>query len=385
MASSFDRWEKDPYFSAAEEVQESADRMESTYRTWIHSKKEVSSIWDSEQLGRDLLTALGTTKWQLEEFARAVRLSYVKNSGDDARDRHRDFIVAIEDHILKIENHLEECALSEGKTSLPWVRLDEGECNELALFLSGPPTTPRENVPKNHVVESVITQEISKESTPKSSNNLINLVECASLEPRDVKPHGHRRTASASADIGAWKIAIAQDVCQSDPCNEKAPLRDPRTRYLNGVRKWKAMDHNQDSDTIPLQSSQLTRGIDACYEKSKSCLDSYDECYDKQIYGWYGAMQRQLQRSQYQMQYSRSVQAALSVVFLFCLIDEERLMFIGSTCSVNCIACNLRSCTSYSLQPGAINGSEGIPVVICGKDVFDGTRVFHYYQATGSV
>ena len=26
MASSFDRWEKDPYFSAAEEVQESADR-----------------------------------------------------------------------------------------------------------------------------------------------------------------------------------------------------------------------------------------------------------------------------------------------------------------------------------------------------------------------
>lgn len=26
MASSFDRWEKDPFFNAAEEVQESADR-----------------------------------------------------------------------------------------------------------------------------------------------------------------------------------------------------------------------------------------------------------------------------------------------------------------------------------------------------------------------
>lgn len=26
MASQFDRWEKDPFFSAAEEVQESADR-----------------------------------------------------------------------------------------------------------------------------------------------------------------------------------------------------------------------------------------------------------------------------------------------------------------------------------------------------------------------
>lgn len=28
MASSFDRWEKDPFFTAAEEVQESADRLE---------------------------------------------------------------------------------------------------------------------------------------------------------------------------------------------------------------------------------------------------------------------------------------------------------------------------------------------------------------------
>lgn len=31
MASSFDRWEKDPFFSAAEEVQESADRYHFVY------------------------------------------------------------------------------------------------------------------------------------------------------------------------------------------------------------------------------------------------------------------------------------------------------------------------------------------------------------------
>ncbi|KAF0922022.1 hypothetical protein E2562_023982 [Oryza meyeriana var. granulata] len=35
MATSFDRWEKDPFFPAAEEVQESADRMESVYRIWV--------------------------------------------------------------------------------------------------------------------------------------------------------------------------------------------------------------------------------------------------------------------------------------------------------------------------------------------------------------
>lgn len=62
MASSFDRWEKDPFFSAAEEVQESADRIESTYRTWVHAMKDDSSIWNYDELDRDLRTALGTTK-----------------------------------------------------------------------------------------------------------------------------------------------------------------------------------------------------------------------------------------------------------------------------------------------------------------------------------
>lgn len=64
------------------------------------------------------------------------------------------------------------------------------------------------------------------------------------------------------------------------------------------------------------------QGINVCYEKSKSCLDGYDDYYDKQLYGWYGAIQRQVQRSQYQMQYSRPVQVALSTILLLCLIGE---------------------------------------------------------------
>lgn len=39
--------------------------MESTYRTWIHTKKDASTTWDVEELCRDLHTALGTTKWQV--------------------------------------------------------------------------------------------------------------------------------------------------------------------------------------------------------------------------------------------------------------------------------------------------------------------------------
>ncbi|KAI5393243.1 hypothetical protein KIW84_060385 [Lathyrus oleraceus] len=65
MATSFDRWEKDPFFNAAEEVQESADRMESTFRTWVHATKDTSSIWNPNELRRDLLTTLGTAKWQV--------------------------------------------------------------------------------------------------------------------------------------------------------------------------------------------------------------------------------------------------------------------------------------------------------------------------------
>lgn len=79
MATSFDRWEKDPFFPAAEEVQESADRMESVYRRWLQERKEVGGGavetaaerdgggWGraAGDLRRELHTALGTAKWQV--------------------------------------------------------------------------------------------------------------------------------------------------------------------------------------------------------------------------------------------------------------------------------------------------------------------------------
>ncbi|KAK1554195.1 hypothetical protein Q3G72_009140 [Acer saccharum] len=337
MATSFDRWEKDPFFSAAEEVQESADRMESLYRTWIHVKKDNSSMWNSEELQRDLQTALGTAKWQLEVFARAVQSSYVKSSSDDSRDRHQEFIIAIEDQILKTEKSLKESARSDGKASLPWVRLDEGECNELALFLSGPSASDDKGLVKNHGRDNDIPKPTGQDSTPECSKKSSQLNEQGSVEAREEKPCGHRRTASASADISAWKISINDDSNQQNTSNGQ-PTLPPRkipsvSGFLNtiesatklkwpknGIRKWKAIDRFQDADTALLRSSQLTRGINACYEKSKSCLDSSDDCYDKQLYGWYGVIQRQLQRSQYQMQYSRPVKVTLWIVFLLCLI-----------------------------------------------------------------
>ncbi|PRQ27806.1 hypothetical protein RchiOBHm_Chr6g0309221 [Rosa chinensis] len=331
MASSFDRWEKDPYFSAAEQVQESADRMESTFRTWIHAKKDSSSMWNPEELCRDLRTTLGTTKWQLDEFARAVRASYARGPSEDARDRHREFIVAMEDQISKVENALRESAFSEGKTSLPWVRLDEGECNELASFLSGLTASQEKVLAKSKDIENLRVTD--RESAPDCSKNSCG--SGGSREAGEEKLHGHRRTASASADIGFWKIAVYDDghLPSSSSMMIEQPVRKipsfsgfissmesaSKLKWSkNGFRKWKAVDRHEDTDAALLPSTQLTKGIDACYERSKSCLDS--DCYDKQLYGWYGAIQRQLQRSQYYVQYSWPAHVAFWIVLLLCLI-----------------------------------------------------------------
>jgi len=64
VANSFDLWRKDAFFSAAEEVQESADIMESVYRTWVRERREGLGSEDSDELRRELQTALGTAKWQ---------------------------------------------------------------------------------------------------------------------------------------------------------------------------------------------------------------------------------------------------------------------------------------------------------------------------------
>ncbi|CAI8611188.1 unnamed protein product [Vicia faba] len=137
VANSFDLWRKDTFFSAAEEVQESADIMESAYRAWLRERRERSNTADLNELCRELQTALGTAKWQLEEFEKAVRLSY-RHLGDDNRaTRHRQFISAMESQISQVEVTLREFYIEEGKQPLRWVNLGEEERDDFAAFLSG--------------------------------------------------------------------------------------------------------------------------------------------------------------------------------------------------------------------------------------------------------
>ncbi|RYR55670.1 hypothetical protein Ahy_A06g030851 isoform A [Arachis hypogaea] len=318
MTSNFDRWEKDPFFEAAEEVQESADRLESAYRTWIRSTKDDSSVWNSDELRRDLNTALGTAKWQLDEFNRAVKSSYSRSSIEDTRNRHRDFVAAIDEKITKVEYSLYESDQSGGEAPRPWAHLDEGEQDELALFLSGMPATGNPRL--------VDTNSVSNCS--KNAHALSGLGEA-----KEDRLNAHRRAASASADIGSWKIAVSDDAQQwSSSSGSSGPM--PKVASLSAflssmgsvpVLKWprngyRKLNH-QEPDNALLPMTELKKGNKASFEKSKSCLESSDESYDKQLYGWYGAIQRQIRRSQYQMRYSQPVRITVSIVVLLCLID----------------------------------------------------------------
>ncbi|GLT36058.1 hypothetical protein SLA2020_104630 [Shorea laevis] len=137
VANSFDLWRKDAFFSAAEEVQESADIMESAYRMWVKERKQGLTTTDSAELCRELQVALGTAKWQLEEFEKATRLSHGHRCDDITATRHKQFIAAIENQISLVEAALREAFTEEGKQPLRWVNLDEEERDDLAVFLSG--------------------------------------------------------------------------------------------------------------------------------------------------------------------------------------------------------------------------------------------------------
>ncbi|RZR79861.1 hypothetical protein BHM03_00005711 [Ensete ventricosum] len=125
--------------------------MESLYRLWIQERNNAAKAttgveFASGELRRELRTALGTAKFlihpflvtQLEELERAVRSNDdACSAGEDTRVRHDKFIVAIGSQISTVEDCFRQWNLELGETAVAWVRLDDGERDELARFLSG--------------------------------------------------------------------------------------------------------------------------------------------------------------------------------------------------------------------------------------------------------
>ncbi|CAL9770199.1 unnamed protein product [Musa acuminata subsp. burmannicoides] len=338
MAASFQQWEKDPFFSAADEVQESADRMESLYRLYIQERNNAAKVttgveFASGELRRELRTALGTAKWQLEELERAVRSNDdACSAGEDTRVRHDKFIVAIRSRISMVEDCLRQSNLELGETAVAWVRLNDGERDELARFLSGP--LQAEDVPKFSSFGGVEVGNTTVDMNGEASIDCMKNFSCQSSEScrretRDERLHGH--ASCATTDVGSWAIGIPdedEDTSGRLPDDRpnfvsraifsSAALSDalestPRMRWLrNGLGNWRGRFQHSLVGYIPLKNDQLGQEINACYGRSKSCLRyCREDINDKQLYGCLGAFQRQLQRSQYQIQYGRPIQIIL--------------------------------------------------------------------------
>ncbi|KAG6522206.1 hypothetical protein ZIOFF_019344 [Zingiber officinale] len=248
---SFDQWQKDVFFTAAEEVQESADTMESFYRMWMRNRRDGYDLEALDELLRELQTALGTAKWQLEEFEKAVKLSHGSFSSEgNAITRHRQFVSAIGNQILRVEKGLNDSLIEEGKHPLRWVQLNEEEREDLADFLSG---VPRDRHRANHVDGS---------SSPGSA--MLNKDKQYVIEVEVEEPYEQENYATASEleqscvqkgllgspVIGAWKIAVANEDIEKGSVDARSerlsykPGQHVALRNVVSTSKWKQLMNN---------------------------------------------------------------------------------------------------------------------------------------------
>lgn len=159
MATSFERWESDPLFPAAEVVQNSADRMESLFRLLQHERSLVQSDNSDPKLlrsidyhKRDLATTLETAKWQIEDFEKAIHSPLMSNNSrmrEDVTSRYDQFIGAIRQQILQVEKSFYGSSMGELVGNSQWVDLNEHDISGLASFLSGENVTIRAGLDGN--------------------------------------------------------------------------------------------------------------------------------------------------------------------------------------------------------------------------------------------
>eukprot|EP00249_Psilotum_nudum_P014463 c24838_g1_i1 orf=498-1850(-) len=171
MTTNFRRWEEDPLFAAAEEVQDSADRLESTYRMWIYTKELLASSPDDPEVissldfrMRELSTALGTAMWQLEEFERAAAEAALTDQAyvrEGAPARHKQFIEAIRCEVASIKKNVLCFSDKKDTKILPVVNLQHEDKDDLEVFLSGTRLLER-NVGRDAL--ETVSERISKEA-----------------------------------------------------------------------------------------------------------------------------------------------------------------------------------------------------------------------------
>ncbi|XP_062078627.1 uncharacterized protein LOC133783105 [Humulus lupulus] len=324
VANSFDLWQKDAFFSAAEEVQESADIMESAYRTWVRERRERPEMENLDELCRELQTALGTAKWQLEEFERAVRLSYGHRSDDHSTARHSQFIAAIESQISRVEAALRESYIEQGKQPLRWVNLDEDERDDLAAFLSGTtqivPSDRDESLElrpstKSTLLENQIKEKAtSLEPNASSQRDTLDEIVCVKDELNLNKDVNY---AIELENVGSRNDVI----CQAErTANTRRTWSTPNF----GALKIVIADDRQNENNLmsEYENTPKEKGSKLVFWKKKSAeLSQANGAVNllNQLFGWVSGSQRPLQNSP-RLHYGRSVQVTLVLMLTIFLI-----------------------------------------------------------------
>ncbi|KAM1282121.1 hypothetical protein ACFX2I_022642 [Malus domestica] len=299
VASSFDLWKKDVFFPAAEEVQESADIMESTYRAWVRQRSERLAPEHLDELCRELQTALGTAKWQLEEFEKAVRLSYGQCGDDHTAARHGQFLAAIENQISRVETTLRESFSMEGKKPLQWVHMDEEEQDDFAAFLFG--TSQSKQTAKNERVELRHWVKSSEESDiTRKDRNLKYGAACNGDISDEIK--GVKDVITISKDPNFVMELKGKEIAEmkDDKIYTRKTCSSPNYRELRIVI---ADEVEQRKNLIPgYEDTPKEKGFKLVFGKQRLHQATKAINLFNQMYSRVGASQKQLQSPRKQWQ-----------------------------------------------------------------------------------
>lgn len=151
--------------------------------------------------------------------------------------------------------------------------MKENVRNELASFLSGMPSTVSEKTLKCTSRDSENPQLSDKDQFTNCSRNLYDSSGLGVSRLVEEKPHGHRKVASAVADISSWKIAVSDDLQPPSssydsfsPMHKVASLSGffssmesvSKLKWpKNGYRELKAADYYQEANNALLPSTEL--------------------------------------------------------------------------------------------------------------------------------
>lgn len=291
VANAFDLWQKDAFFAAAEKVQESADILESAYRLWLRRKEEGVAGEEMQGLSKELQAALSTAKWQLEEFERAVRMSYGNCRDENRIARHQQFVVAMESQISMVEAAF---SMDEGRAPFQWVKLDETERDDLAMFLSGAPAIAKSA--KEEYVKPVVSSQ------------------------SEIMP------AKGNWDRGTSLTHVSDDIrinVDGDCAVELTARKEARTtedldegRVTNIRRTWTSPNFNSLRVIVPEADEEMTPLTPNVQDSSKEKSSRLFLRGQNQLYRWFYGLQNTVQKPRL-LHVNRSVQ--LMFVFMLTL------------------------------------------------------------------